>query len=504
MSKNQSATEQLACDIGGFTHDPLGYVLYNFPWGVKGTALANKTIRKWQRRVLDRIGRRLRAGAVDAGEVIREAIASGHGIGKSALVSMIVKWAFDTMPDTRGVVTANTDLQLRTKTWAELSKWHEMSLTKAWGNLTATALISSLPGHDKTWRIDAAPWSESNTEAFAGLHNEGRRVLLIFDEASGIIDKVWEVALGALTDLGTEIIWCAFGNPTRNVGAFRECFRPNSGWHTESIDTRTVEGTNLVELQKMVDRYGEDSDVSRVRVRGLFPSAGSKQFIPSAITEASLERRLEPGSWEFAPVIITCDPAWEGDDELVIAKRQGLKFEVLERLAKNDNDMWVGQRIAQLEDQHRADAVFVDYGYGTGIVSFGRSMRRNWMLVNFASKAGKPGFLNKRAEIWSDMKDWMEQGGSLLYLDLETRQQLRAELDAVETKPNLAGKVQLESKAELKKRSGFSPNIADALAISFAYTVAKRPRDSLGNPIVPGNAGSRPAQKPGEPYNPLG
>ncbi len=106
---------------------------------------------------------------------------------------MLIKWAF-TFEDTRGVVTANTDNQLRTKTWAELSKWHGISLTKDWATLTATALISNAPGHDKTWRIDAVPWSQNNTEAFAGLHNEGRRILLVFDEASAIADKVWEVA----------------------------------------------------------------------------------------------------------------------------------------------------------------------------------------------------------------------------------------------------------------------------------------------------------------------
>ncbi|WP_368667183.1 hypothetical protein, partial [Anoxybacillus sp. MB8] len=124
--------------------------------------------------------------------VIRQAVGSGHGIGKSALVAMLIKWAFDTFEDARGVVTANTDNQLRTKTWAELSKWHGISLTKDWATLTATALISNAPGHDKTWRIDAVPWSQNNTEAFAGLHNEGRRILLVFDEASAIADKVWE------------------------------------------------------------------------------------------------------------------------------------------------------------------------------------------------------------------------------------------------------------------------------------------------------------------------
>lgn len=505
MSKRLTPAQQLAADIGSFTHDPLGYVLYNFPWGVPGTPLANKRLRKWQRRQLEKIGVRLRAGAATVGDVIRMAVGSGHGIGKSALVSMLVKWAFDTFPDMRGVVTANTDIQLRTKTWAELSKWHNMSLTKDWATLTATALISNMPGHDKTWRIDAVPWSESNTDAFAGLHNEGKRVLLIFDEAAGIIDKVWEVALGALTDANTEIIWSVYGNPTRNTGYFRECFREYASmWDTENIDNRTVEGTNLAELQKIVDAYGEDSDTVRVRIRGLFPSAGAKQFYPSKITEDALKRHLPAGSWEFAPVVIALDPAWEGDDDLVFIKRQGLRAEVLARMPKNSNDNEVGALLARFEDEHQADGVFIDFGYGTGVRSYGVTIgRTHWMLVNFAGAASKPGFLNKRAEIYDDLRRWLAEGGSLFYLDHDAQKQVRRELDAVEAKPNLSGKVQIEAKAEYKKRTGFSPNIVDALAISFAYTVTRKPRDEDGR-ILSATRASPPAPKPGQPYNPLG
>lgn len=210
--------QQLVDDIVSFRHDPLGYVLYAFPWGEEGTELANKSgPRQWQREVLESIGQQLRDGAKDRGEVIREAVASGHGIGKSALVSWVILWALGTEVDTRGVVTANTESQLRTKTWPEVAKWHRLSINGHWFKLVGTALFSTDPGHEKNWRIDAVPWSDVNTEAFAGLHNEGKRILLVFDEASAIADLVWEVAEGALTDENTEILWVAFGNPTRNA-----------------------------------------------------------------------------------------------------------------------------------------------------------------------------------------------------------------------------------------------------------------------------------------------
>lgn len=469
MQPSDSPRQQLINDIAGFSHDPLGYVLYVFPWGKPGTALEkHKGPRKWQREVLDDIGQRLRAGAADVGEVIRDAIASGHGIGKSALVSWVIKWALDTREDTRGVITANTDTQLRTKTWPEVAKWHELALTRDWFTHTATALFSNAPGHDKTWRMDAVPWSETNTEAFAGLHNEGKRLLLIFDEASAIADKVWEVAEGALTDALTEIIWLVFGNPTRNTGRFRECFRRfRHMWKSWQIDSRTVEGTNKDYLDEMVAAYGENSDIVKVRIRGQFPSQSAKQFIGTDDVDAARARHLRPEQYNFAPVILTCDPAWEGDDELVIAKRQGLKFDILRTIPKNDNDLQIAAILAQLEDEHQADAVFVDAGYGTGIVSAGRTMGRNWQLVWFGADSTKPGYKNKRAEMWGDARDWLKAGGAIPSGD----EVLYQDLIGPETVATLDGTIQLESKKDMKKRGLPSPGRGDALALSFAFPV---------------------------------
>ena len=163
--------------------------------------------------------------------------------------------------------TANTENQLRTKTWPEIAKWSRLSLTREWWNVPAMSLYSSEPGREKSWRADALPWSETNTEAFAGLHNKGKRIVLVFDESAAIADLVWEVAEGALTDEHTEILWVAFGNPTQNTGRFRECFRRFRGlWNTRQIDSRTVEGTNKTYLDEFVATHGEDSDIVKVRV----------------------------------------------------------------------------------------------------------------------------------------------------------------------------------------------------------------------------------------------
>ena len=451
----------------GFQHDPLGYVQQAFPWGEPGELADAPGPREWQADVLRRIGEHLQDPATRF-KPLRIARASGHGIGKSGLIGMLIKWGLDTMVDTRIVVTANTENQLRTKTWPEVCKWARLAETSDWMKATATSVHSADPEAEKSWRADAIPWSENNTEAFAGLHNKGRRIILIFDEGSAIADRVWEVAEGALTDENTEIIWLAFGNPTRNTGRFRECFRRYRHlWDHAQIDSRTVEGTNKDYLDELVATYGPDSDIVKVRVRGQFPSMSAKQFIGTEDVDAARSRHLRPEQYNFAPKILTCDPAWEGDDPLEIGLRQGLHFRILRSMPKNDNDLQVAAILAQLEDEHGADAVFVDAGYGTGIVSAGRTQGRNWQLVWFSAGSTKAGYKNKRAEMWGDARDWLKAGGAIDPND----DVLYQDLIGPETVATMDGTIQLESKKDMKKRGLPSPGRGDALALSFAFPV---------------------------------
>jgi len=468
LKNNREAELLLIKEIMKHKHDPYNFVRFVFSWG-EGE-LAGKKIREWQKKVLIEIGEKLKAGSVTVMEAIRYAIASGHGIGKSALVAWIILWAISTFEDAKGVVTANTETQLKTKTWAELAKWHRLSINKHWFQFTATAIFSTDKDHEKTWRIDMVPWSERNTEAFAGLHNEGKRVILIFDEASAIPDIIWEVAEGALTDENTEIIWAAFGNPTRNTGRFKECFgRFRHRWACSQIDSRTVEGTNKAQINQWEEDYGVDSDFFKVRVRGMFPNASLKQFISIEDVDAAYGKHLREEQYSFAPKIISVDPAWEGDDEIVIGLRQGLYFKILRTFPKNDNDIQVANIVANYEDQEKADAVFIDMGYGTGIVSAGKTIGRNWQLVSFAEKSGDLGCLNKRAEMWKLTRDWLKEGGAIPADPI-----LHADLVGPETISRLDGKLLLESKKDMKRRGLASPNRADALCLTFAHPVSSK------------------------------
>ena len=143
--------------------------------------------------------------------------------------------------------------------------------------------------------------------------------------------------------------------------------------------------------------------------------------------------------------------------------RQGLNFSILRTIPKNDNDFEMGALVATIEDEQKADAVFVDAGYGTGIVSYGKTMGRNWTLVWFSGKSSDQGCLNKRAEMWKLMRDWLRDGGSI-----PQDNNLHQELIGPETIPRADGKIQLESKEDMKTRGLPSPNRADALALSLS------------------------------------
>jgi hypothetical protein len=452
-----------------YQYDPLGYVEAAFPWGEKGGPLERHPgPREWQREELTSLGAHLQNPETRHKPYL-VAIASGHGIGKSALIGMICQWGESTCANTRIVVTANTKGQLSTKTMPEIGKWFKRAANAHWWKVHTMAIYSADQDAEQSWRLDATPWSENNTEAFAGLHNQGSRIIMIMDEGSAIADKVWEVAEGVLSDEDTEIIWIVFGNPTRNTGRFRECFRRfRHLWRTKQIDSRTVEGTNKETLSRQVETYGEDSDFVKIRIRGMFPSMSAKQFIGTDDVDAAFGRHLRPEQYNFAPKILTCDPAWQGDDELVIGLRQGLRFDILAVIPKNDNDMVIADKLMRLEDEHGADAVFIDAGYGTGIYSAGKTLGRNWRLVWFGGESADPGCLNKRAEMWKGARDWLKAGGAIPKDDV-----LYQDLIGPETVPRSDGKIQLESKSDMKDRGLPSPGRGDALALSFAYPVTR-------------------------------
>jgi hypothetical protein len=413
-----------------------------------------------------------------------EAVASGHGVGKSTLVSWLILWAMATAADTRGVVTANTETQLKTKTWAELAKWYRLFLGRELFKLEATCLFSVDPEHLRTWRVDMVPWSERNPEAFAGLHNAGRRVFMIYDEASSIPDIIWETSEGFLSDEWTERLWFAFGNPTRSIGRFRNAF-DDPRWHTTQVDSREVSFTNKSQIAAWARAYGDDSDFFRVRVKGEFPRIGAQEFISAyAVAEA---RSREAVSQRFDPTLLGVDVARFGDDETVIVARKGRDARTIPALRLRGLDtMAVATRVVELAASLQADAIFIDGGgVGGGVVDRCRQLRLAVYDVQFGGKADRGDLLsqgeayaNKRAEMWGALRAWLAQGA------IEDSDDLSAQLVGPTYGFNQRDEIQLERKADIKSRGLPSPDWADALALTFAYPVLPSAASDPTRPLV--------------------
>lgn len=484
--------EAIAAAAARFRHDPHGWARYAYDWGV-GALERHAGPRKWQGETFDVIGEHLSNPATRF-RPLRVAVASGHGIGKSAFISMLLNWGISTCAHTRGVVTANTEGQLRTKTWPEVSKWAGLAINSHLWRVPAMSLYAAEDGAEKSWRIDASPWSENNTEAFAGLHNEGRRIILVFDEASKIAAKVWEVAEGALTDENTEIIWLAFGNPTQNTGRFRECFgKYRHLWITRKIDSRTVEGTNKAFLEEMVNTYGEDSDIVKVRVRGEFPSHAVSQFIGTDLVEGAQQRQLEFKD-DGAALVFGVDIARFGDDECVIRGRAGRDGKAIRPIKWRGMDtVFSAGKIAEAIDKYGPEAVFIDGGgVGAGVIDILKSRNYKVTEVNFGGKArDEKKYSNKSAEMWSLMKDWLATGA------IDSDEKLKDDLTGREYFFDKDGRTVMEKKEDMKKRGLASPDDADALCLTFAEPVQRRDtrtsRNALGRQRTANND-----------YNPLG
>src|SRR5262249_34364884 len=147
----------------------LGFVRSVYPWG-EGSLAGYSGPRAWQEARLAEIGAHFSDPATRF-QPLQIAVSSGHGIGKSALIAWILHWGLSTSEDCRAVVTANTAGQLDTKTWPEAAKWIRMGNNAQLFDVKATSISVREKGHERLWRADAIPWSDNNTEAFAGLHN---------------------------------------------------------------------------------------------------------------------------------------------------------------------------------------------------------------------------------------------------------------------------------------------------------------------------------------------
>ena len=460
-------------------NDPEKFVLFAFPWGEQGTPLERyKGPRTWQRQVLRDIKNHIADnGDVDMYKVLRMATASGRGIGKSALVSWLVLWMLTTRIGASVIVSANSEAQLRSITWAEITKWLAMLMNSHWWEISATRITPAkwlaeiverdLKKGTRYWSVEGRLWSEENPDAYAGVHNfDG--VMVIFDEASGIPDPIWSVTAGFFTENTPNRFWLAFSNPRRNEGYFYECFNAKRDfWKTQNIDARQVEDTDKTVYDQIIAEYGAESSQAKIEVYGEFPSDGDDQFISPRIVEEAMQRPQYKDS--SAPRVIGVDPARSGADSTVIVVRQGRDLIAVKRYRGEDTMATVGRVIDAIEEYNPALTVIDEGGLGYGILDRLKEQRYKVRGVNFGWKAKNPVMWgNKRAEMWGDMREWLRTAS------IPHDRLLKSDLCGPHVKPNSSGTIFLEGKKEMKARGQASPDAADALAVTFAYPLASR------------------------------
>ncbi len=253
-------------------------------------------------------------------------------------------------------------------------------------------------------------------------------------------------------------------------------------WKTFHIDSRTVEGTNKEELNRDVERYGEDNDYIRYSVRGEFPRRGTAQFIGHDVVAAA--RRYKAQGYEHLPSILTCDVARFGDNETVFGLRQGRRFDILEAHRGLDT-VQTTDRAIELIRKHSPDATVID-GDGIGGAVVDGLKHRGYNIANgfkiFEFHGGETAhdskmYFNRRTESWGMMRDWLTLGAQISDEPELERQLTGLSYHIVQGKVQ-NGSVILESKEDARQRGIESPDRADCLAMSFAVKLAPKQKQS--------------------------
>lgn len=462
--------------VAEFHHDPLGFVEFAWPWGEPGTPLENECIDDWQIENLTGIGERLRA---DPFMPVRDAVAMGNGGGKSTNISHLIFWAMSTFPECRGTITAGTEAQLRTKLIPEVTKWRNMLIPGLRDLFVQEATSIYHPLFPKTWRCDFIPWSKANPESTAGLHNSGKRLFVVLDEASGIDDIILETLDGSLTDEGTEIFHFLRGNPTRAEGRFKDCFTgpEREHWLKAQVDTRTCRKVNKRLVDQWEKLHSFDSDFFRIHVRGVFPRQSPRAYFSSEIV-AEARKRAPVADWGN-PLIAGLD-AGERGDRTMMSFRRGFDARTIPAVRMPYDNGGPGHlhnvaiRAAAMCQEKGVKVLFVDVGgMGLGLCEILENLGAPVVRVSFgddpvgAWPVEEIGMVrDRKAEMHAALNSWLKKGGAI-----EDSDELAADFAAPWSYLTTGGAMFIEPKDHLKGRGLASPDWMESLALTFAAPV---------------------------------
>lgn len=413
----------------------------------------------------------------------RHSVRAGHGVGKGVVLAILALWFPLTHFDSKCVLTANSQDQLRDNNWPEIRKWHQA---------LPPELRDQIQIDEERLYVKAAPEmafvvrrtaSASNPEALQGIH--AKHVLYLVDEASGIMDVIFEVAQGSMSTKGA--MACLFSNPTRNSGFFYDTHNKlRHRWRTWRVNCEDVPRARG-HIQDVIDAYGKDSNKYRVRVLGEFPTADDDVVIPLAWLESARKRDVETSdvlpAWGL-------DVARFGEDSSALAKRKGNRLLEPVKEWHNLDTMQLAGRVfnewRDTPDALKPVAIFVDViGLGAGVVDRLKEMELPVVGVNVAESASADErFMRQRDELWWKGREWFGARDCVIPDD----EALIGELTGPTYDYSSNGKIVVESKKDMKKRGIPSPNKADAFLLTFAMPDRRKARVDRWKPEQGGSS----------------
>ncbi|QOI69833.1 terminase large subunit [Liberibacter phage P-PA19-2] len=466
------------------------FVLHFFPWGEKGTPLEGFSApRSWQLEFMEVVDAHCLNSVNNPNpEVFKGAISAGRGIGKTTLNAWFVLWLMSTRPGISVICLANSETQLKTTLWAEVSKWLSLLPNKHWFEMQSLSLHPapwysdvlhcSLGIDSKHYSTMCRTYSEERPDTFVGHHNT-YGMAIINDEASGTPDVINLGILGFLTEQNANRFWIMTSNPRRLSGKFYEIFnKPLDDWKRFQIDTRTVEGIDPSFHEGIIARYGLDSDVTRVEVCGQFPQQDIDSFIPQQYIVEALERVAIPDP--YAPLIMGCDIAGEGEDKTVVVLRRG---NIIERIFDWSGELIevTNRKISSLINRYNPDAIVIDgNGIGGTVVSYLLNMHHISVEVILGQRRSTEPeqYHNLRAELYDLMRSAIT-GGLQLPDDCPD---LINELKSIKSISDTLGRLLIEKKRQGRSEFGVrSPDFVDALCYTFAVDPPRK-----DNPLYQG------------------
>lgn len=398
----------------------------------------------------------------------RVAVSSCTGSGKTAVLSMLTLLYLMILPDCRILITSPSSQQLRRVFYAEIRKWMRRmpEQFQAFYEPTIETIkyINSTKYENFASMVTA---SVENKEALQGGHAEN--YVIFADEASGINEDAFDIMLGTLsTGLGGRFIQVS--NPVRSSGRFYQIFQNDLGrWDKLYFSAFDSPNVNKEWIEDMRDTYGEDSDLYRMRVLGQFPRVGIAQYISADMVEECFKNNLEYKEYYNYPKVMGVDIARFGDDKTAFVVRQGPKLLEI-RTFKGLDTMEVASRIAEYQAIHQCSAIMIDsVGIGAGVFDRTKDLKLPVVEVIVSQKSSDPSiYSNLRAQLWGEMKKWLANGADLPVSAKTKEINLQGELTSMEYFYNTKMQLQMLAKKDLKRKGLESPDVADALGLTFA------------------------------------